>query len=166
MTSNKPFPMLDNILTLSNREDAYYQLVSLFVQGTDDVRAQIRNGWDFGVAWIYPNPRRLACSIGEKHSCLERARALLVYDALNDLRQGDLRDELVALAVIYHACLSANINPIELFNEVASVSSAKTAKFLQDFVRRDEADKSLSAFMLIRNKNADGEIEVFPSWMP
>ena len=165
MTSSEIITRIDEIVGLPDREEAYFQLASLFVQGPENMRKQIRNEWDFGVTWTYPNPRRLACSIRESHSCRERARAILIYNAINDLKQGDPRDELVSVAIVYHACLATNINPRELFEEVALISSPRIACFLKDFLRRDNDDKSLEAFMLVRKKNEDGEIEIFPSWM-
>ena len=149
-------------LQVVNRQDAYYHLVETYMQGPEEVREMIRRKWDFGVEWEYPNPRRLACLKNETHSCRERARALLTYEAIMDLRQGDPRDELMTLALVYHGCLTAGIDPKHLFEEVASVSTNRTARFLLDFVARPPEDKSLDAFMLAMEKNGDGEIEIFP----
>ena len=162
MTDNYTVSSIQEALRFADRQEAYYRLVSIYMQGPEEIREEIRKKWDFGVEWIYPNPRRLACSINETHTCRERALELLAYEAIMDLRQGDPRDELMTLAVVYHGCLAAGIDPKNLFSEVASVSSSRTARFLLDFVERSPEDKSLEAFMLVAEKNADGEIEIVP----
>lgn len=158
-------PSVQEVLLSTNRKEAYYRLVAIYMQGPDEIREIIRKQWDFGMEWIYPNPRRLACSINEGHSCRERALALLVYEAIMDLRQSDLRDELMTLAIVYHGCIAAGIKPKDVFEEVASVSSSRTARFLLDFIKRSPHEKSLEAFMLVAEKNADDEIEIVPSWI-
>lgn len=164
MTDNNPVLSIQEVLRLPDRQEAFYQLVSIYMRGPDVVREEIRKKWDFGVEWVYPDPRRLACSLNETHSCRKRAMALLAYEAIMDLRQSDPRDELMMLAIVYHGCLAAGIDPKTLFDEVASVSSPRVARFLLDFVKRSPEDKSLEAFMLVMEKNPDGENEVIPSW--
>ena len=165
MTDNNPVSSVEEVLRLSDRQEAFYRLVSIYMRGPEEVREEIRTKWDFGVEWVYPDPRRLACSLNETHSCRERAVALLAYEAIMDLRHSDPRDELMTLAMVYHGCLAAGIDPKNLFSEVASVSSSQTARFLLDFVKRSPEDKSLEAFMLVMETNPEGESEIIPSWM-
>jgi hypothetical protein len=148
------------IVELPDREDAYYRLVSLYVEGPEQLREEIRSKWDFGVDWTYPDQTRLACSKNEKRSIQERIMASLVYDAIEDLRQEGYREKLVALAVIYQSCIAAGLDPEEEFEKVASISSPRTALFLKEFIERDPEDKSMKAFMLTRKINSDGEIEI------
>lgn len=164
MTGNNPVSSLQEVLRLPDRKEAFYRLVSIYMRGPEEVREEIRTGWDFGVEWEYPDPKRLACSFNETHTCRERAIALLAYEAIMDLRHSDPRDELMTLAVVYHGCLAVGIDPKNLFGEVASVSSPRTARFLRDFIKRSPEDKSLEAFMLIVEKNVNGESEIVPSW--
>lgn len=160
MTTTVPLSPIEEIVRCQDREEAFYRLVSLYLQGPEAVREEIREKWDFGVEWTYPNPKRLACSTNERYSCMDKVLALLVYVAIVDLRQGDKRDELMTLAVVYHGCRVTGIDPKGLFEKVAVVSSTKTARFLLDFINRSSEDKSLEAFMLVVQKNADGESEI------
>jgi hypothetical protein len=165
MINNNLNLKIEDIIKLSDREEAYYQLVGIFIKGPEQVREQIRNDWDYGVDWIYPNQRRLSCSKNEKRSSKERIIASLVYDAIENFRQEDFKDKLVAISVIYHSCIEAGFNPKDEFEFVASIASEKVARFLRDFLLRKKEDKSLEAFMLTTVKNLDGETEIFPSWM-
>lgn len=165
MTNHNANLKIEDIVKLHDREDAYYKLVELYIKGPEQIREQIRKEWDYGAEWIYPNPRRLACLKNEKRSSRERILASLVYDAIEDFRQEDPRDKLVVLAVIYHSCIEAGLNPQEEIETVASISSVKIANFLRDFLKRKHEDKSKEAFMLTTEKNLDGETEIFPSWM-
>lgn len=165
MSDNDYIAQLEEITKLTDREEAYYLLVKLFKQGPDEFRELIRECWDFGVEWIYPNVKRLACRINERYSPIDKIQASLVYDSIEDLRQEDPKDKLVALSVIYHSCIAAGIDPQAQFEEVALISSPKIALMLRDFIKRKDEDKSMEAFLLAAEKNSDGEIEIFPSWM-
>lgn len=165
MNDNDSIVQLEEITKLTDREEAYYQLVKLFKQGSDEVRGLIRECWDFDVEWIYPNVRRLACSINERYSPIEKIQASLIYDSIEDLRQEDVKDKLVALAVIYHSCLAAGLDPQRQFEEVALISSPKIAGLFRSFINRSVEDKSMEAFLLVAYQNADGETEIFPSWI-
>lgn len=164
MTGSGEEPQMEAILQCSDRGEAYYRLVALFLHGPDEVRDRIREGWDFRAQWVYPDSRRLACSINESHSSRERALASLAYYAIDEKRRSDRRDDLVDLAIIYHACIAGGLDPVEVFEEVASVSSPATAGFFMDFVNRRLEDRSMAAFMLVAEKTPDGEIEIRPSW--
>jgi hypothetical protein len=154
---------LEGILKLVDGQDAYQCLVALFLQGPEDARELIRAKWDFGFKWSVPNIQRLACRKNERYSCDERILATLVYDAIENLKNEDLREVLIIWAVVYHSCLAAGIVPEELFRRAASVSSPNMAPLMMQFVNRPEEHKSMEAFKLISRTNSDGEIEIKPS---
>lgn len=155
---------LEQILKLDDRQDAYQRLVALFLQGPEEARDSIRAKWDFGMKWILPNIQRLACQKNERYSCEERILAALVYDAIENPKKVDFRDQLVLWAHVYQSCLAARIVPEELFRRAASVSSPGMGQMMMDFVNRPEEAKSMKAFDLISRTNSDGEIEIKPSW--
>ena len=155
---------LEEILKLADRQDAYQRLVALFLQGPEETRDLIRAKWDFGLKWVLPNIQRLACRKNERYSCDERIIASLVYDAIENLKQVDLREQLLEWAHVYQSCLAAGIVPEELFRRAASVSSPSMARMMMDFINRPEDRKSMKAFDLISRTNSDGETEIKPSW--
>ena len=87
-----------------------------------------------------------------------------LYFAIAIENDRDSRDDLVAFSVIYHSCVAAYIDPTELFRKVAKLATPGVAKSMRDFVARSAADRSLSAFMLIKDVNSDGEVEIRPDW--
>jgi hypothetical protein len=155
---------VEEIFKLADREDAYQRLVTLFLQAPEDARDLIRAKWDFRSELVLPNIQRLACRKNERYSCEERILAILIYDAIENLRKEDPRDKLLGFANVYHCCLAAGIVPKELFGRAASVSSPKVAQLMMDFVNRLEEAKSMKAFTLISRTNSDGETEIKPSW--
>jgi hypothetical protein len=155
---------LEQVLQLADRSEAYQRLAALFLNGPEELRNLVRAKWDFGVKWTYPNTQRLACRKNERYSCEERIVATLIYDAIENLRSEDMRDKLVAWAVVYHSCHATGIVPDEQFSRVASISSPSIAQAMTDFINRPEEDKSMNAFMLVERKNVDGETEILPSW--
>jgi hypothetical protein len=155
---------LDEILGNPNRKEAYYQLVDLFQTGSADIRRQIVANWDFGLEWEYPEQHRLACSIGEQLSCRRRIEASLLYHVISANQALGGRERLVALAVIYHSCIFAGLDPIREFKVAAAIAPAGIHRMLEDFLERRDEDKSAEAFFLLVRKNRDGEIEIRPNW--
>jgi hypothetical protein len=155
---------LEGILKLADRREAYQRLAALFLQGPEEARDFIREMWDFGFKWVLPNIQRLACRKGERYSCDERVVAILVYSAIQNPNKVDVREKLLAWAVVYHCCVAAGIVPEELFRQAASVSSPGMARMMRDFIDRPEEAKSMKAFDLVSRTNSDGEIEIKPSW--
>jgi hypothetical protein len=155
---------LEELLKLTDRQDAFQRLVALFLQGPEEARELIRTKWDFGFKWVYPNMQRLACRKNERYSCDERLFATLVYDAIENGKNEEFREKLVGWANVYHCCLAAGIVPGELFRRAASVSSPTMAQMMVDFINRPEEARSMKAFELVSRTNSDGEIEIKPSW--
>jgi hypothetical protein len=155
---------LEEILKPVDGQDAYQRLVALFLQGPEEARDLVRAKWDFGFKWVYPNMQRLACRKNERYSCSDRALAALVYDAIENGKNEELREKLVGWANVYHCCLTAGVVPEELFRRAASVSSPNMAQMMMGFINRPEEAKSMKAFELVSRTNSDGEIEIKPSW--
>jgi hypothetical protein len=146
------------IIRLPDAEEAYMLLVSLYLKSDARRREQMRREWDYGYAWKYPNPFRLACHIGEKYKPQQRIEASLVYDSLED--SSSTREHLIGLAITYHSCLLAGIDPSVPFLKVARASSENVAFRLLKFLQRQPNDVSLEAFMLTPRKDKNGEWEI------
>lgn len=151
---------IDEILNNPDRGQAYLQLVKLFVEGTDETRNFIVNNWDFRVNWKFPEQTRLACSVGENKTSKERIQASLAYYAIAANRNSDMRDNLIAFAVLYHSCIAAGLDPASEFLEIAILARADLGKALKEFIQRTPEDKSPQAFKLVIKRNLDGEIEI------
>jgi hypothetical protein len=152
-------PEIAELMNLADRSEAYLRLAVLYQNGTSEFRELVRGTWDFGAKWDYPDQRRLACRKNERHSCEERIRATLIYDAIEDFKREEIREKLIAWAVVYHSCRAAGIEPEDVFSQAAKISSPQTAQAMLAFIRRAEADKSMEAFMISKEMNADGEFE-------
>ena len=155
--------LLKDILTMEDRKEAYMLISRYYMSTSNNERQNIRSKWDFDLKWSYPDQSRLACCIGEYHSTKERIEASLVYYSIEDNKQNQ-RETFVGLALIYHSCLFSDLDPDELFEQVAKVSSERFASVLRQFLLRDPNDKSMEAFLLKSQKNVDGEWEIQPSW--
>ncbi len=163
MSEDEGLVELATIISCADRAEAYLQLVSLFMAGTQATRDEVSRRWDFGVDWVYPDATRIACSVGELHSSYERSVACLAYHAIAEMEQRDYREDLLDLAIVYNACLAAGLDPKRVFDEVAAVASERVALLLGQFIGRSPEDKSLEAFLLEATRNADGEVEIKPS---
>lgn len=146
------------ILCLEDAEEAYMLLVALYLESDTRRRESMRQKWDYGYAWKFPNPFRLACRIGEKYEPQQRIEASLAYESLEDSPL--TREHLVGLAIKFHSCLLAGIDPSIPFTKVARVSTDNVANRIIDFLHRPVDSLSLKAFMLTPRKDKNGEWEI------
>jgi hypothetical protein len=151
---------LESILKKPDRTEALLDLTKLYRSADSKHRAYIANNWDFGVVWKATNPMRLACSMHEKMSCEERIFSSLIYMALENQVNLNNRENYIGIAIIYNSCILANLDPDEIFREVAAISGPSFSRILTDFVDRIESDKNLAAFMLAAERDGNGEYEI------
>lgn len=153
---------LDALIEMPDRLAASIELGMAFVSAAAAERAAVCVGWGFGVDWEYPSPWRLACTKGEQGSPHERIVATLVLNGLEN--RSDSREEVLLFCVAYNACALAGLDADALLSTVARSLPDRAALALRDFVRRSPRDKALEAFLLVKKPNADGEIEIRPTW--
>lgn len=67
----------------------------------------------------------------------------------------DRRDLLVRICLLYHSILRLKYSPYGIINDMR-FCDINFKKFLEDFFKRDEADKSLEVFRYIESKDKDG----------
>jgi hypothetical protein len=167
---------------MDDRAAAYIELAKMYSAGTGIERKAIIDAWDFGAQWKRPDLRRLPCTAGELYPPADRIEAAMLFRAIasgkrfvcelntdkDELERAkrdgktlvDYRDELVAIATIYQAALAAGLDGNAMLAKAAAMSPQPVAKFIEGFASRPEGLKSLSAFLLVRAVNADGEIEI------
>ena len=134
------------------------EFANAFVQAPADERAAAVQGWDFGVKWPYPSVARLARRSGEPASPEQRIIAALVLSALEN--REDARDQTIFLSNAYRSAELAGLDADQLFARVADALPEALGAPLQQFRRRDPADRALRAFGLQEVRTADGEIEI------
>jgi hypothetical protein len=69
----------------------------------------------------------------------------LTAQALEGLAAGDVRDNLVALGLVYHCAQRIGADTKSLFADAASISGPAMARVLTDFAARDDLDGILAA---------------------
>ena len=146
---------LEKIIEMDDRLEALFSLCRYFEQCDDGERAKIREMWDFGVEWDYPDQFRLAQKLDGQRPPEERIRASLVCDSI-DQSPGDPRDKLFGFALIYNSAQAAGMNPDSLFQDVAAISSEGIAKMLKVFAERINELKSPEAFCLKKIEESCG----------
>ncbi len=153
---------LDPLIEMPDRLAASIELGLAFVSASAADRAAVFAGWGFGADWEYPSPWRLACTTGEQGSPHERIVATLVLNGLEN--RSDSREEVLLFCVAYNACALAGLDADALLSTVARSLPDRAARALRDFVGRSPRDKALEAFLLVKKPNADGEMEIRPTW--
>jgi hypothetical protein len=141
-----------------NRLLATIEVTELWLRASQAERDAIVAGWNWGVRWVYPPPLRLACTVGETGSCLQRIRAGLWLTWIEDPEEP--REQTIFFCAAYHSCLFAGLDPDQVFNELANTLPAKSGEVLRRFCQRSVADKALSAFALVARTDANGETEL------
>jgi hypothetical protein len=76
--------------------------------------------------------------------------------AIENLACEDVRDDLVALGLIFHCAKAIYPEPAVWFEETIQVSGPAVARLLHDFIRRGDLDRILVAMGWQEIKTANG----------
>ncbi len=155
---------IETLVGLQDREEAYYQLVTLYLNSPEQVRRYIRKNWNFNVEWIFPRPGELLFAKNQSRSIKERIMASLVHSSIHNPFKHYYRESLVLLAMEYNSCTLAGLDPDQMFEFAASVSDPEMAGHFRDFSARKPENKSMKAFGLETKTNSDGETEILTPW--
>ncbi len=147
-----------SLIAEQNRLCASIELAERWGSASQVERDVIVAGWSWGVAWAYPPVGRLACTVGETGSPLQRIRAALLLNWIESHEEP--REQTVFLCEAYNSCLFADLDPDQVFKEVASILPPDAGEFLLRFSRRSADDKALAAFGLVARRNSNGETEI------
>lgn len=149
---------LKKLIKSKDRVSASVALGRGFLRASPEERLFISSGWNFNAEWPYPDPARLACTIGEASSPQERIACSFVLDSLEKVF--GTREHLIALSASYRSCELAKLSGSDVFRDVASALPEREADVLVRFLKRTREDRSLEAFGLFERVNADGETEI------
>jgi hypothetical protein len=85
-------------------------------------------------------------------------RQALIALAVEDLSAGDLRDDLVALGLIYHCAAKVRAHIPVMFEQVARMAGPAMAAVLRDYLDWDELHDILAAmgFKQVRSQGTTG----------
>jgi len=108
---------------------------------------------------LLPRPwfdgRRLGCANVGPGSVPERTDAALAALALSWRHSCDGRDDLVALAAVYHGALLAGLDPAFAMRRVGAAVGGEAQTAFERFLAREPADRAMAAFCL--SARFDGE---------
>ena len=137
---------LQEIFGEQSPKSALYKLADLYVVVSEEQRGEIREDFDFGREWEYPDQMMLAAHLPDEPDREARIRASIISLSLIDM--GDDRDIIVALCPIYHSIKALGKDVDAWFRFFADMSSPLMASHLFKFAARTPEDKSLAAFWL------------------
>ena len=138
---------LAEILQEQNPKEAFYRLSDLYFVASAEQREDVRDDFDFGRKWEYPDDLTLAAHLPSEPEREARIRAALIALSLVYVDSDD-RDILVALCPIYHSIKAVGKDADAWFRFFADISSPHIASHLTRFAARRPEDKSLAAFLL------------------
>ena len=156
--------ILDAIVKNPDRHRAYLDLAHEYMTRDQSFRDMVTQGWDFNVEWKFLNGCRRASKNNDAGSPEISIRTGLLYYSIAEKNSRDVRDDLMGIAICYHSCLAAGIDPNEMFRSVAEVSTPKVRKLLIDFIERPDEKKSMKAFRLVRIDDENGDIVIKADW--
>lgn len=157
-SSPNAVPWLSGLLSPLDRGAAALALASKWLEASTQERECVANGWSWGVMWSYPRMGRLACTVGERGSSLERIQTVLIMSWL-DARDRS-REQTILYCELYHSCVFAGLDPTLVFSEVAQTLPNSGGDPMLRFLERSEADKALEAFGFVASRDNNGEWEL------
>jgi hypothetical protein len=119
-------------------------LCSEYRAGRPVARSFIRSRIDFEHAWTLLTFSKRAAVLAARKGERNLIRDSLIAHAIEDLAAGDVRDNLVALGLIFHCARAIHPEPVSVFHEVAQLAGPAIAQVLMDFVCRPDLDQILS----------------------
>jgi hypothetical protein len=120
------------------------------------LRASVPPTFGYG-NWAMPDRYALATQEVPLAVATNRLRDLLTWSAA--FPSDDFRDDLVALAPLYHSAVRLGLDPYALFDEAASMAGTpEAAALIRGFPRRQPEDKSLAAFLLTETPTPEGGV--------
>jgi hypothetical protein len=114
------------------------ELCAAYRQARALERAFLRSQVGGARAWALLTFSKRAAVDALNTGAVEPLRNALAAHALEDLAWGDVRDNLVALGLIYHCARSIGAGPRKLFREAAGIAGPCMARVLREFVRRKD----------------------------
>ncbi len=151
------------LLGQRDHPSAAFEFTQKFLSASISDRTAIVNTWNAQLAWALPNPWRLACTSEAPGSPQERILVDLLFQALG-FSQGDSRESIMGLAVVFNSARLAGLEPRSIFEEVAQAVPGPARDALIAFARRDPEDQSMAAFMLTAVEDPGGGYEIKADW--
>ncbi|MFO0031443.1 MAG: hypothetical protein ACK54Z_04220 [Cyanobacteriota bacterium] len=125
-----------------NEVDASIELlVRMYRAASADGQAYIRSQISSDQGWAlltFSKRAAVQATQPEKNDLVSDGLTAL---AIDNLAQGDVRDSLVAISILYHVARSRNIDTTQLLNRTAAISGSAMAAVFFDFLKRDDLDR-------------------------
>jgi hypothetical protein len=113
--------------------------------GTRAARSFIRSEIDSECAWTLLTFSKRSAVLAVRKEEPGLIWDSLIAHAIEDLAAGDVRDNLVALGLVFHCAQAVLDEPAKVLNEVGEMAGPSIAQLLRDFVRRQDLEHILSA---------------------
>ncbi len=140
------------------RQDvAIGSLCETYREGNDDVRAFLRWSIDPPRAWGLITFSKRAAVRGLQNADPTPIRTALLALAIENLANGDVRDDLVAIGLVHHCAAAIHADPAAMFEEAAILAGDAMAAVLRDFILRTDLDRIAKA-MGFRQVKSQGKI--------
>ena len=139
-------------------DQSWIDLCRLYRDATSSEREYIRSQINEYSAWYLITFSKRAAILGLRKNSLELIRNSLIAQAIEDLRWGDVRDNLVALGLIYYCAHKNSPHPDELFKEITKITGPGMSAVLTDFYRCDDLGNILEEMGWKEVNNANGAV--------
>jgi hypothetical protein len=119
------------------------RLCSAYRQGTDGERAFLRSRIREHHGYILLTFSKRTATRGYQAKAVGPIRQALIALAVEDLSAGDVRDDLIALGLIYYCAAKVGADLPALFEDVARKAGPAIAGVLREFLDGDDPDDML-----------------------
>lgn len=140
------------------RQDvAIGSLCETYREGNEDVRAFLRWSIDPIRAWSLITFSKRAAVRGLQNADPTPIRTALLALAIENLANGDVRDDLVAIGLVHHCAAAIHADPAAMFEEAAILAGDAMAAVLRDFILRTDLD-GIDKAMGFRQVKSQGKV--------
>jgi hypothetical protein len=132
-------------------------LCRIYREENDDARSFVRWSIDHFQAWSLITYGKRAAVRGLQTSDPVPIRTALLALAIENLANGDVRDDLVAIGLVHHCAATIHADPAAMFEEAAILAGVAMATVLRDFLLRTDLD-GIGKAMGFRQVKSQGKI--------
>jgi hypothetical protein len=125
----------------SQVDEAMEALVRYYESASPDHRMYLRSKINSDQGWYLLTFAKRAAVRARRSKNPDLVSAGLTSLAIDNLAQGDVRDSLVAIGLLFHVAKALDLETTQLFNRAAAISGPPMAAVFSDFLKRNDLNR-------------------------
>lgn len=128
-------------INLSQTDEVIEAIVHYYMSASPEHRMYLRSKINSDQGWSLLTFAKRAAVRARRSKNPDLVSAGLTALAIDNLAQGDVRDSLVAIGLLFHVAKALDLETTQLFNRAAAISGPPMAGVFSDFLKRNDLNR-------------------------